>query len=661
MQFSKILGAIFLTLFATTTQAQNDSLWKVYQNKTLPDSVRLMAIDDLSWNMTTIDPDSAIELGKLERQLAQQSRLSSFEAKALNNIGVANMNRGNYPDAVEHYLLALKIYEARRDKRGIGTSYTNVGNIYREQKEHEKALDYYSRALQIFIEIGHQQGIAACYSNIGIVHFNSRSFEKAFENFNKALAKNKEIGDVYSESKDYLNIANYYLAKDDFVKSRENFEKSMLIAQNIGFVPGIAFCFGNLAVLDAKLGNYRQALTNSDSAIYYASMAGMIDVQRGAYEVRAQSFAALGNYKEAFENHTKFKQLHDSIFSEENSRQLGDLRTQYEVEKKEAELKTKAEAQAAITAEEKKRQRIVMIFLGLGLLIVAVFSMLLYKRFRLTRKQKEIIEVQSRETTFQKHLIEEKQKEIIDSITYAKRLQQAILPPADFIRSHQKETMIYYRPKDLVAGDFYWAESLNGKFFIAAADSTGHGVPGAMVSIICSTALSRAVKEFGISETGPILDKARELVIQTFEKSQSAVNDGMDISLLCIDPGKRSITWSGANNPLWYFSQNAEGYTMSEIKADKQPIGRTDRATPFSTHQVPYMEGNVYFLFTDGFADQFGGENGKKLKYKPFAQMLQDVCHGDLTSKDAELNKRFEAWAGDLEQVDDVCVIGIRI
>jgi len=225
---------------------------------------------------------------------------------------------------------------------------------------------------------------------------------------------------------------------------------------------------------------------------------------------------------------------------------------------------------------------------------------------------------------------------------------------------------VLYLPKDIVSGDFYWTQSVNDLYFIAAADSTGHGVPGAMVSVICSNALNRAVKEFNIIETGKILDKARELVIETFEKSDADVKDGMDISLLCIDAKNKKISWSGANNPLWYIrssvsSSGVDCKELIEIKADKQPIGKTDLPKPFTSHQIDYVKGTSFYLFTDGFADQFGGPKGKKFKYKQLSDLIFKKQDQSMAEQEKILENAFMGWKGDLEQVDDICIIGVRI
>ncbi|MDQ3191009.1 MAG: SpoIIE family protein phosphatase [Bacteroidota bacterium] len=248
-------------------------------------------------------------------------------------------------------------------------------------------------------------------------------------------------------------------------------------------------------------------------------------------------------------------------------------------------------------------------------------------------------------------------KEIIDSINYAKRIQEAILPPLELIKEKLPNSFILYKPKDIVAGDFYWMEESNDTIFIASADCTGHGVPGAMVSVVCITALNRAVKEFNLTDTGKILDKVTELVLETFKKSAADVKDGMDISLLSINKKNQTLQWSGANNPLWYFEKKE----LKIITADKQPIGKSDYFKPFTTHLLEYKPGLTLYLFTDGYADQFGGPNGKKFKYNQFKEKISSIVDTDPYQQQLALNITFDNWKGQLEQVDDVCVIGIKI
>lgn len=275
----------------------------------------------------------------------------------------------------------------------------------------------------------------------------------------------------------------------------------------------------------------------------------------------------------------------------------------------------------------------------------------------------------------QKLIIEQSHKEIKDSINYAKRIQSAILPSSKVVQSNLKHFFILYKPKDIVAGDFYWmgAETKDkNKVLFAACDCTGHGVPGAMVSVICNSALNRATREYKLADPGKILDKTTEIVIEEFEKSDDEVKDGMDISLINLtffekeDKKKAIVEWSGANNPLWILRKDEP--TITEIKADKQPIGVYSDSKPFTTHKVELNEGDIIYLLTDGYQDQFGGLDsetqkigGKKFKPVQLKKLLIEIRNESMTRQKEILDQKFEDWRGTLEQVDDVCVIGVRL
>jgi PAS domain S-box-containing protein len=258
----------------------------------------------------------------------------------------------------------------------------------------------------------------------------------------------------------------------------------------------------------------------------------------------------------------------------------------------------------------------------------------------------------------QNAIIEAKNQDILDSMTYAKRIQTAILPPINLVKDFLKDSFILYKPKDIVAGDFYWLETTENGVLFAAADCTGHGVPGALVSVICNGALNSAVREFGLVDPGKILDKSRDLVIQEFEKSEEEVKDGMDICLCKLEGN--ILSYSGANNPLWII-RNGE---LIEIKGDKQTVGRSRIYKPFTTHTTELQKGDSFYLFTDGFKDQFGGitrENGRKYMSNKFKNFLISIQGYSMEDQHKLLNQEFESWKGVLDQVDDVCVIGVKV
>lgn len=291
--------------------------------------------------------------------------------------------------------------------------------------------------------------------------------------------------------------------------------------------------------------------------------------------------------------------------------------------------------------------------ISLGVIILLALVLVPY-----TRKVLREEELRKEQARMQAAIIKEKNRDITDSINYALKIQSAILPPLSQFEEAFKESFVFFKPKDIVAGDFYFLEEFQGDYYVAVADCTGHGVPGAMVSVICSNALSYVVQDSNITDPGKILDAVTDIVIEKFKSSPDGIKDGMDICLCKINVENRTVEYAGANNPLYIIRKDDE---FESIKPNKQPIGQFSHRVPFVTTKLTLEPNDSIYLFTDGFADQFGGDNGKKLKYKPFKHELISANDRDLSDQVAILDVFFENWKGDYEQVDDVCVIGIRM
>jgi serine phosphatase RsbU (regulator of sigma subunit) len=307
------------------------------------------------------------------------------------------------------------------------------------------------------------------------------------------------------------------------------------------------------------------------------------------------------------------------------------------------------------------------------LLYVIAFILFLYGAIQFSnrriRKQKEHLEQVVKERTAevveqkaeiekQKEIVEEKNRDIMDSIRYAKRLQDAILPTNEYIRDCFREAFVFFRPKDIVSGDFYFVRKIENKVYFAAVDCTGHGVPGAFVSIVGNNALNRALKEYGLTTPSDILDKLTELVVDAFRQEGILdVRDGMDIALCCLDLDTKILEYAGANNPLYIIS----GEELTEIKANKQPVGLFEERVPFTNHEVQLNDHDVVVLFTDGYADQFGGPQGKKYKYAKFKNFLIDHSQEPLSELHTHLVGEFDEWIEGHEQIDDVCILGVRV
>nr|WP_294862509.1 SpoIIE family protein phosphatase [uncultured Fluviicola sp.] len=271
--------------------------------------------------------------------------------------------------------------------------------------------------------------------------------------------------------------------------------------------------------------------------------------------------------------------------------------------------------------------------------------------------EEKVVE-RTQELQEQKLIVESKNHEIVESIQYARFIQQALLPLETEIQSgFDENAFVYYAPKDIIAGDFFWFEKRNTVSWFAVADCTGHGVPGALVSVLCINALNQALAVDENRNTGELLDQVRELVVQTLTKEARSVKDGMDISLARFDHETNILQWTGANNPLWIF----RGEEILVTSPDKQPVGQFDGAKPFTTHEIQLEPNDWVILFSDGYADQFGGPKNKKYKYATFKEFILAHKNKNGSELKAELKLEFENWKGQHEQTDDVCVMGIRI
>lgn len=606
--------------------------------------IKATAYNNIGYDLATLGNLTGA-LNYYLKSLQLEKEINNYQDAAfiLNNIADIYETQGNISGALDYYDRSLKMHEKTNNQRGIAQAYNNIGFIYSTQGDLEKALDYYQKSFKIKKTLNDRSGIAVSLSNIGYIHMLQKSEYKAMSYYLLALKTARETGDKQRMALIYSNIGGILQSQGNDKEAFVNFFNGLQLSKEAGDVDGTSHYMYNLGTLYLKKGDADSALYYGTGAMKYAQEIGSPTLIRSAAELLKNTYKMKKNSEKALEYFELYHKMNDSVNNEETKKATFKQQLSYEYDKRETLAKAEQEKKNVENASAIKRQQIITWSVGIGLLMLLIFSISLYKRYTFTQKQK--------------HIIDEKNKEILDSITYAKRLQDAILPPIKMVTQHFPESFILYKPKDIVAGDFYWMETINDLILFAAADCTGHGVPGAMVSVVCSNALNRTVKEFRISDPGEILNKVRELVVETFEKSESEVKDGMDISLCGINKKTNELFWAGANNPLWLI----KGDQLVEYKPNKQPIGKVDTPAPFITHSVTLKKSDTVFLFTDGYADQFGGPKGKKFKYAKFKECLLSIRNSDMTQQSVILNDVIENWKGNLEQVDDILILGIRI
>ena len=350
-----------------------------------------------------------------------------------------------------------------------------------------------------------------------------------------------------------------------------------------------------------------------------------------------------------------FKQMSDSVYNNANEKASIQTMVKYEYEKKSTADSVKVAEEKKVTNAQLKQEKTQRFALYGGILLIGLFGAFLYNRLKISKKQNLLIELQKSELQKQKEIVEEHQKETLDSIHYAKRIQNALIANSDFINSNISNNFILFKPKDIVSGDFYWATKHNNKFYLAVCDSTGHGVPGAFMSLLNMGFLSEAIKEKNIEKPNEIFNYVRNRLISTI--SEGGQKDGMDGILICLEQNNRTIEYAAANNAPVLIKKNE----IIELQKDRMPVGKGEKNLDFTLYTIELEKNDTLFLYTDGYADQFGGPKGKKFKYKSLNELLLNNVDLDLMSQKNEIEQTFISWKGNLEQVDDVLIIGVKI
>ena len=637
------------------------------------------------------NPDSSFILAQEMYDFAKKKGQLQFQGFALATQGSACYYLGKMDLAVEYHERALKIHQKLKNLSSVGSSYNNIANIYRERAQHDKAIDYFLKAVRIYEKMDNKPYVSTVYGNLGAIYADMEDYNNSTRWYNKALAVKRQTDDKIGLSLLLAGIGTRYLNQGVYdsamhyqreaLKIRKEINNKNGIAHSLKYVghvfnaigeqdsalvyfkqslarfeelrieAGISDVFFDMAVAYEKKGNYNQALFYAQRSLNVANKGGFVDAQRDASLMLSKLYKQKGDFALALQMHENYILLRDQIEKESNQKATIELQFEYAYGKKViADSLNRLEEKKLDDLKHKKeteKQQIVIGATAGGLALVILFSIFVINRLRITKRQKAVIEDQKIE-------VEEKNKEILDSISYAKRIQSAILPTDKIVKEYLQDSFILYKPKDIVAGDFYWMQHQEDKVLFAAADCTGHGVPGALVSVVCHNALNRSVKEYNLTDPGKILDKTREIVIEEFEKSDQEVKDGMDIAICVLDGNK--LQYAGANNPLWIIRKGE----LMETKANKQPIGKFDNQEVYTTHEFELLPGDSIFLFSDGYVDQFGGEKGKKFKAKAFRELLLSIQDKSMEEQKLIIDEAFETWRGNLEQVDDVCVIGFR-
>lgn len=603
------------------------------------------------------DTDKAVEFLTEAYEICEPMGDYDLLNITLTNFGTIYTQIGDLDKAVAYLFKAIKLQEKHKDEYGLSHSYNTLASLYHSQEDYQKSKKYFELAVAQAKASNDYDVLGSCYNNLGFIHDVMNEDSLALEYYTRSLEIRIEINDPKGESECYSNLGSYYIEHGDTAKGVDFIHQALEIRKKLGEVGGLANTYQKLSGIYYTKGEVDKALEYGELSFEYSNQIGYNDDVKNSALILSQIYASKLRFKEAYEMHVLYLEKRDLLFNKKNQKNIIEQEVELAYTKKQLadSLNTAKTLEVAEIEKQyqqdkldKANQRNWAMMIGMVLLILLVILALI--GYRNKKKSEQTI-------SKQKEMVEEKNREITDSINYAKRIQDAILPSRHSFLDNLKNGFVLYKPKDVVSGDFYWLEKVNDDIYFAAADCTGHGVPGALVSVVCSNALSKALLEEGIKEPGELLNRTRDLIIQRFAKSDEDVKDGMDISLCRLNGQK--LAWAGANNPLWLVKSGADEIT--EIKANKQPVGLYTDPKPFETHYVDLDKGDTIFVFSDGYPDQFGGENGKKLKSVNFKKLLLANRQKQMDEIKNELDIFFEAWKADFEQVDDVCIIGVRV
>ncbi|MGE0567454.1 MAG: SpoIIE family protein phosphatase [Bacteroidia bacterium] len=598
-----------------------------------------------------------------------------LKAYILNLLGNFYNNIGHYNDAISTFETGIKTLTSvtSSDDANIilGNIYMNLGNSFFYLASYDRSLFYYKKSLSYLNRMNKSNPkvkvrLGLIYNNLAISYTSKGDSKTGMFYFKRAYNIDRELKDSTRMFNVQLNIATCFLNENEidsalllYGEARDYYQRNYDLA--------------SLSYVNSHIANTYLRKSDFKNALYFSKLALKdVDSSQNKYELidvyrtLRNTYDSIGDYKNALKYYKYVQIISDSINSAEvlNKIKRREIQMEFNSQRYADSLMNAEKIRVRDLSIDQKRKQNWYLVSTMLLLLLLLFT--LFTRFKATKRQKLIIEEKEKITKEQnivirqqKELVETKQKEIVDSINYAKKIQTTLLAQTDILNESLKEYFLFFNPKDIVSGDFYWAAKQDNRFYLAVCDSIGHGVPGAFMSLLNISFLNEAVKEKQIREPGKVLDFVRSRICENISKEGQ--KDGFDGTIICITDNE--IEYASANSALIICREG--NYT--KLSSDRMPVGLGENMNPFNTYKIDVKAGDILYMYTDGYPDQFGGvteesrlNGGKKFKYKAFNELLCKSSQQSLDFQKAEIVKAFKDWKGELEQVDDVCVLGIK-
>ncbi len=651
----RFFSFLLLLYISTPILSQDKEMDSLYKNLELfkEDTNLVNTYNSLSFRLNNTKVDMSLFFAEEARDLALKLKYNSGLVSSYSNIGIAHYFKGEYTIALKNHTKAAEILEKIKNIKRLSAVYNNIALIYLDLRNLNSAEEYFKKSLKLDKIRNDFYGIGDSYNNLGTIYKERQNYGKAVDLFNKSLHYKELANDRLNIGSTLTNLGavNIFLMKYDL--AREQFEKAEALLEQVNDEIGLSLLYNSIGDLKMAERNYNEAIISYNKSLIISQKSDIQSYISYSFQALSAAFEKTKDYRQAYVYHKQYTKIRDKIYNAENASQLAEIQTKYETEQKKKEL--------LLSKTELEKQNGIAKFFIFGFVLLLIFIFFVLKSYKTKVLNTRIILEQKLAIEEKNRLVESQHKDIKDSIKYAERIQGAILPPTNFWNSILPNSFVLYQPKDVLSGDFYWVAETADFKFVAAADCTGHGVPGALISIINYNLLNKAVLEKQITSPGEILDAVNSWLTESLHQTaeNSPVKDGMDICLISINKTTNEVLFSGANNPLFVYSDNK----LHEYKGDKFPVGSfLDETTMnFKTSAIEVQKGDVLYLFSDGYADQFGGEHGKKFKLNKLRSEFQANHKKPINQQWGLFYKTFKEWKGDLEQVDDVLIIGLEI
>lgn len=591
-------------------------------------------------------------------EFAKLTKSKELLAKELSALGNVYRLQDKNTIALNFLFQATALYRDLNQPKNIAHNLALIGDLNRVIDQPKDALKFLNEALAISIQNNYPNEEAFCYSSIGSVYQGQKKYDRAKVNYEQGLKIAQSVNDT-SRIVDFLySIGDMMVEQNHLTEALDYFNRALEIDKRSGEQYNLALCYSGLSEVALKQKEYKTSVEYGLKSFELGKSLTAPGICSDAAEVIYKAYFGSGDYKNAFLYLKLQKELHDSTANLSQLKQQAQMEFNFinaYKEKQDSIIRAEKQRQRDLVQAAKSRQQEALVVAGVIAVITAVLIIIvIFRSYRKERNSRQIINQQ-------KTIVEEKNKEILDSINYAKKIQEAIIPSSIEMSNVFPQHFVLLLPRDIVSGDFYWIGSKLNYVFVAVADCTGHGVPGGFMSMLGTALLNEIINEKEIYEPADILDLLKFKIIMALRQSENVneAKDGMDIALCRIDKTTNELTFSGANNSMHLLRCER----LIELKGDKQPIGISHFNTTqqFIQQSLTLQKGDLIYLFTDGYPDQFGGELGKKFKYKKLEELLISIHHKEMNEQLLLLEKVHKDWKGNLDQVDDICILGIKI